>query len=173
MPKIFNISADIKKIAQDAIDDLIDQLGKDCELVYPPIPETCVNCELDPIGNKSSNHWTNGGPMPFPNGSICPMCNGEGLHFKEITRSIKLLIANSPSEWFVKMPAGLQVPAGTIQTKGYIKDLPDVLKTRKLIVQLSLEPMVRFTYELAGEPIDQGNIVQNRYWVAVWNRIGA
>ena len=173
MAKLFTLSADVKKIAQDAIDDLIDQLGKDCLLQYPPLPEQCNNCVYDPIGNKSSNHWTNGGPMPFPNNSICPLCNGAGLHFKEQTKAIKLLIANSPSEWFVKIPAGLQVPSGIIQTKGYITDLPDVLQSRKLIVQISLEPMVRFVYELYGEPIDQGNIVQNRYWVAIWNRIGA
>ena len=173
MAKLFTLSADVKKIAQDAIDDLIDQLGKDCLLLYPPLPEFCVNCELDPIGNKSSNHWTNGGPMPFPNGSICPMCNGSGYHFKESTKSIKLLIANSPSEWFVKIPAGIQMPAGTIQTKGYVTDLPDVLQCRKLIVQISLEPLVRYVYELKGEPIDQGNIVQGRYWVGLWNRVGA
>jgi len=52
-----------------------------------------------------------------------------------------------------------------------MSDLPDVLQARKMIVQISLEPMVRFTYELFGEPIDQGNIVQNRYWVALWNRV--
>lgn len=173
MAKLFTLSADVKKIAQDAIDDLIDQLGKDCLLMYPPLPEACVNCELDPIGNKSSNHWTNGGPIPFPNGSICPLCNGSGYHFKETSKSIKLLIGNSPSEWFVKLPAGLQVPAGTIQTKGYVSDLPDVLQCRKMVVQVSLEPMIRYTYELYGEPIDQGNIVQNRYWVALWNRVGA
>lgn len=173
MPKIFTISSDIKQIAQNAIDDLIDQLGKDCLLVYPPLPESCVNCIIDPIGNKSSNHWTNGGPMPFPNGSICPLCNGSGYHFEETTKPIKLLISNDPSQWFVKMPAGLQVPGGTIQTKGYVSDLPDVLQARKIIVQVSLEPMIRFTYELAGEPIDQGNIIQNRYWVAMWNRVGA
>lgn len=173
MANIFEVTNDIRKIAQFAIDDLIDQLGKDCLLAYPPFPELCNNCILDPIGNKSSNHWTNGGPMPFPNGAICPLCNGEGYHYKENTKSIKLLIANSPSQWFVKAPAGLQIPAGSIQTKGYMTDLPDVLQSRKLILQVSLEPMVRFTYELAGEPIDQGNIVQNRYWVAIWNRVGA
>ncbi len=173
MAKIFTLSNDIKQIAQNAIDDLIDQLGKDCLLSYPPFPELCNNCILDPIGNKSSNHWTNGGPIPFPNGGICPLCNGDGYHYKEVTKSIKLLISNSPSQWFVKMPAGIQVPAGSIQTKGYVTDLPDVLQSRRLILQVSLEPMVRFTYELAGEPIDQGNIIQNRYWVAVWNRVGA
>lgn len=173
MGKLFTLSDDVKKIAQDAIDDLIDQLGKDCLLVYPPLPSACVNCVIDPIGNKSSNHWTRGGPMPFPNGSICPLCDGRGYHFSEITTPIKLLISNSPSDWFVKIPANIHHPAGTIQTKGYIKDLANVLQSRKLIMQISLEPMIRYTYELGGEPIDQGNIVQNRYWVAVWHRIGA
>ena len=117
MAKIFTLSNDIKQIAQNAIDDLIDQLGKDCLLSYPPFPELCNNCILDPIGNKSSNHWTNGGPIPFPNGGICPLCNGDGYHYKEVTKSIKLLISNSPSQWFVKMPAGIQVPAGSIKRK--------------------------------------------------------
>ena len=94
MGKLFTLSDDVKKIAQDAIDDLIDQLGKDCLLVYPPLPSACVNCVIDPIGNKSSNHWTSGGPMPFPNGSICPLCDGRGYHFSEITIPIKLLISN-------------------------------------------------------------------------------
>ena len=173
MAKLFSLSTDVKTIAQNAIDDLIDQLGKDCLLQFPPIPEYCVNCIIDPIGNKSSNHWVNGGPIPFPNASICPMCDGRGYHYKELTRPIKLLISNSPSEWFVKLPVNIQSPAGTIQTKGYVADLPDVLQCRKMIVQISLEPIIRYTYELNGEPIDQGNIVQNRYWVGIWNRIGA
>lgn len=173
MGKLFTLSDDVKSIAQDAIDDLIDQLGKDCLLVYPHLPSPCANCVFDPIGNKSSNHWNAGGPIPFPNGSVCPLCDGNGLHFEEINKPIKLLISNSPSQFFVKMPANIIVPAGSIQTKGYIKDLPDVLQSRKLIMQVSLEPMIRYTYDLDGEPIDQGNIVQNRYWVALWNRVGA
>jgi hypothetical protein len=173
MAKLFSLSTDVKTIAQNAIDDLIDQLGKDCLLLFPPIPESCVNCIIDPIGNKSSNYWINGGPIPFPNASTCPMCDGRGYHFKQLNKPIKLLISNSPSQWFVKLPVNIQSPAGTIQTKGYVADLPDVLQCRKMIVQISLEPIIRYTYELDGEPIDQGNIVQNRYWVGIWNRIGA
>lgn len=173
MAKLFTLSADVKKIAQDAIDDLIDQLGKDCLLIYPPLPEPCNNCILDPIGNKSSNYWVSGGPIPFPNGGICPSCNGSGYHFTETTKAIKLLIANSPSEWFVKTPSNIQVPDGTIQTKGYVTDLPDVLQSRKLIVQVGLQPIIRYVYDLKGEPIDQGNIVQGRYWVGMWQRVGA
>lgn len=173
MAKLFSLSAEIKQIAKDAIDDLIDQLGKDCLLVYPSVPEKCVNCIADFVGNKSSNHWTSGGPIPFPNGSICPMCDGEGFHFKEITKPIKLLISNNPSQWFIKVPSNVVIPDGSIQTKGYVRDLPNVLQSRKMVMQISIEPIIRFTYNLSGEPIDQGNIVQNEYWVATWNRVGS
>ena len=44
MAKLFSLSTDVKTIAQNAIDDLIDQLGKDCLLQFPPIQEYCVNC---------------------------------------------------------------------------------------------------------------------------------
>jgi hypothetical protein len=173
MGKLFTLSDDVKKIAADAIDDLIDQLGKDCMLVYPHLPVPCINCIPDPIGNKSSNHWNAGGPIPFPNAAICPMCDGSGFHFEEQTKNIRLLISNTPAAFYANMPAGIVMPAGTIQTKGYIKDMSDVLQSRKLIVQTTLEPMIRYTYDLLSEPIDQGNIVQNRYWVALWNRVGA
>lgn len=173
MAKIFSLTDDIKQIAEFAIDDLIDQLGKTCRLIYPPIASPCVNCLFDPIGNKSSNTWTNGGPIPFENGSTCPMCDGSGLHFNSMTKDIKVLVANSPKDFFQKLPAHIQLPDGSIQTKGYMKDLPDVLQTRKMVFQLDIEGLIKYTYELLGEPIDQGNIVQGKYWVANWTRVGA
>lgn len=172
MAKIFTLSDDIKLIAEYAIDDLIDQLGKTCQLIYAPTPSPCPNCVFDPIGNKSSNTWINGGPIPFENGSDCPSCNGQGLHFTSLTKSVKLLIANSPKDFFQRLPANVQLPSGSIQTKGYMRDLPDVLQTRKMVVQLDIQGLIRYTYELAGEPIDQGNIVQGKYWVANWSRVG-
>jgi hypothetical protein len=173
MAKIFSLTDDIKQIAEFAIDDLIDQLGKTCKLVYAASPSPCPNCIFDPIGNKSSNTWISGGPIPFENGSTCPHCDGTGLHFTTVTKDIKVLVANSPKDFFQKMPANIQIPAGTIQTKGYMKDLPDVLQTRKMIFQLDVQGLVKYTYELSGEPIDQGNIVQGKYWVANWVRVGA
>ena len=35
-----------------------------------------------------------------------------------------------------------------------------------MIFQLDVQGLVKYTYELSGEPIDQGNIVQGKYWVA-------
>lgn len=173
MPPLFVIDQEIRDVAQQAITDLIDNLGKNCLLVYPPTWEPCVNCLYDQIGQKSSNYWRNGGPLPFSNGSVCPSCNGQGLHAKEMTRSIRVLVTTVSSKFLPGMPTRYQVPDGVISTKGKIIDLPDVLQTRKIIIQNDLSPMIRLTYELYGEPVDTNNIAQGKFWTATWTRVGA
>jgi hypothetical protein len=173
MPPLFTLDQEIRDVAQQAITDLIDNLGKNCLLVYPPIWEPCVNCLYDDIGQKSSNHWRGGGPLPFPNGSVCPSCNGQGLHARETIRTIKLLVSSVPGKFLGGMPLRYQIPDGVITTKGKMADLSDVLQTRKIIVQTELSLAVRMTYELYGEPVDTNNIAQGKFWVATWTRVGA
>lgn len=173
MAYLFSIDQEIRTVAEQAITDLIDQLGKPCLLVYPPTWEPCNNCLFDEIGNKSSNHWRTGGPLPFPNGSVCPGCNGQGLHAKELTKSITLLVNTVPAKFVQNMPLKYQVPDGVIQTKGKMADLADVLQTRKIIVQSDLQSALRLTYELYGEPVDTNNIAQGKFWTAFWTRVGA
>jgi hypothetical protein len=173
MAYLFSIDQEIRTVAEQAITDLIDQLGKTCLLVYPPTWEPCANCLYDEIGQKSSNHWRTGGPLPFPNGSVCPSCNGQGLHAREITKSIKLLVSTVPARFLQNMPTRYQVPDGVITTKGMMADLADVLQTRKIIVQSDLSNALRLTYEMYGEPVDTNNIAQGKFWTATWTRIGA
>lgn len=170
---LFDISEDIRQIAADAITDLIDQLGKDCDLIYPPIYVSCPNCIFDSIGNKSSNYWRDGGPLPFPDGSMCPYCNGVGQHAQEVTKTIKVLVNSVPKEFMKNLPLNLQVPDGMIMTKGKMEDLADVLQSRKMVVQTNLSNILKLTYELRGEPIDTNNIAQGRFWSAYWWRVGA
>jgi len=54
-----------------------------------------------------------------------------------------------------------------------MQDLPDILQTRKIIVQTEISPAVRLTYELYGEPVDTNNIAQGKFWNATWTRVGA
>jgi len=173
MARLFDISDEIRSVAADAISDLIDQLGKDCNLIYPPVFESCVNCIFDEIGNKSSNHWRNGGPIPFPNGSMCPYCNGAGQHATETFKNVKLLISAPPKEFLKSLPTTLQVPDGVISTKGFIDDLPDVLQCRKMVAQVNIQNIIKYTYELFGEPMDTNNIAQSKFWTAYWRRVGA
>lgn len=172
MGTVFTLTDDIKAVVTAGLDDLMTELGKNCTLVYPPKYAACVNCVFDPIGNKSSNRWVTGGPVPFPEGSICPFCGGNGKRADEVTVTIKMLVRAESSQFWVKAPAGFQVPTGSIQTKGFLTDVQKVLTAREMIVQPELQTIIRYRYTLVGEPLDVGNIIQGRYFVALWQRAG-
>lgn len=180
MAKIFTLSEDIKQIARDAIDDLIDQLGKNCRLYYPPRFVPCNNCLPETIGQLPSCRWIDGGPIYFPEGSVCPLCHGEGQRAEQLTEDVVMLLAMTPREFFLrgpseflkKVPANIEVADNIIQSKGYLRDLPKILRSREMVVQPELEAMIRWRYVLAGEPVDVGNIIQGRYFVANWRRVG-
>lgn len=169
MGKIFTITDDIRNIASKAIDDLIDQLGKRCRLVYPPTYTLCPNCIFDSIGNKSSNHYKHGGPVSFDSG-ICPMCNGVGREATFPTEIINLLCAWTPKEWFI-LPENLRIPDGDLQTKGYLADLPKIKRCVEMVMEVANEAYGHWRFKLAGDPIEPGNIVQGRYCVCLWKRI--
>jgi hypothetical protein len=169
--RIFELSDDIRQIAEDAISDLIDQLGKDCRLVYPPSMRNCDNCTPDTIGRKSTNRYRDGGPMPFSVGT-CPMCNGTSKVATENSEVIRLLCDWSPSQYTIAKPGNIRIPDGYVETKGYVKDLPKVKKCQEMILQTDIEPYCRYKYTLAGEPVDSGNIVQGKFFVCLWRRSG-
>lgn len=172
MGKLFTLTDDIKDTIRGAVDDLIDQLGKKCRLVYPPKFTACSNCVADAIGKKPGSRWRHGGPVPFPNGSVCPLCQGAGGHHaEEKTEEITLLCQWAPSEWLLgRGGVNVRIPTGTVRTKGYRKDLEKILMAQKIVLQTAMEPYVRYYYVLDGEPVDESNIVQGRYVVCNWRR---
>ena len=89
MAKIFTITDDIRQIAADAIDDLIDQLGKTCRLVYPPTFSSC-SCS-DTIGKKGPHVWGHGGYGPRGGNTGCSLCGGSGQIATEETEEVTLL----------------------------------------------------------------------------------
>jgi hypothetical protein len=170
--RVFTLSPGIIALAKNAISDLIDQLGKPCRLVYPPKMEPCVNCVFDSVGQKSSGRWVTGGPMPFPEGGKCPLCDEQGMLATEYTADIKMLIAWTPREFFLPPAPGVQIPAGTIQAKTYIEHLPKIQQAREMVVQPHLEKLARWRFVLDCEPADVGNIVQDSFVVSQWKRAG-
>ena len=89
MGQLFSLDPDTRLVIQAALDDLIDEFGKDCLLVYPPRMVACANC-LPGIGGQPSNRWKHGGPIPFAAGSACPLCGGNGRRAEEVTEEIHL-----------------------------------------------------------------------------------
>jgi hypothetical protein len=169
MANIFEITPAIREVARKAFDDLIDQLSKTCRLYYPPIMEPCSNCLPDPIGKKSANRWLDGGPAPFPLGSVCPMCGGEGYRANQLYDDVQLLVSENAKKFYFF--GKIEIPDGSIETKFYIHDLPKVVKCDYMLLDLPNSQSLRKTYRLVGEPAIPGNIIQGRYVIALWQRI--
>ena len=173
MAKIFEITSDIKKIAQDAIDDLIDQMGKNVRLIYTPKFEACsCNSATNP-GSKPSTYVRHGGPVPVSNMGICPLCNGTNKRQTEQSTIIKLLCT-----WEVKdftepfKGIAVQQPNSYLQSKFYLSDLPKILQAIEMVMQIDLEGYIQHRFRLKGKPIDSSNIFQNRYGLCLWEQIG-
>ena len=148
MGELFTLTPDILALAKTAFSDLITEMGKDCNLFLPnPIP--CENCIVDNMRGRGGIY--NGtGPKPFTNG-VCPMCGGTGLKQEFDIYPIRMSINKEIKSFFGKVP-NVRIPDGAIQCRGYIKDLPYVLKCDHMECQISTSPYMVETYKLFGTP---------------------
>jgi hypothetical protein len=169
---IFTLDSDTKSVIQDALDDLITEFGKDCRLVYPARMVACSNCVTSPIGGMPSNRWKTGGPLFFPAGSTCPLCNGNGRRAEEQSEVLHLLCAYD-SKGFAYPVSGvnLRVPSSKLRTKCMLVDAPKLLRCDHLIFDIAAEGVNRLKFKLASNPVDESNIIQRRYATAYWAEI--
>lgn len=172
MAQIINLTNEFYAPVQQLYDDIVNVFGRPCKLYYPPkLVENCPNCVLDPIGQKSSNKWLNGGPMPFPNGSICPFCHGVGGRAEETFITVQMVVHFNPAKFGETKVDALRLANGVIKTGGFIKDLPQVMKCSYLVPDATLEGYGHYKYRLGGEAISSNNIIQGRYFEVLWDRI--
>lgn len=161
----------IRELAEEGFDDILDQLGKPCKLVYPARAVECTNCIYDPIGKKSSNRWRTGGPMPFHAGS-CPSCNGEGKRFSENSETITMTI-NWNLGRFDESSANVRIPLGhIIDTRAYIDDYIKIIRSEEMLILGAVAGLRHFKWKLAGEPADPFQMTSGRYCIAKWKRVG-
>lgn len=163
------LTPDVLNVAKLAFDSLIYTLGKTCRLFITPKTLRCINCIYDPINKRSSNIYLTGGPYPFPEGSQCPLCGGKGIIVEEAYDDVILLIQEDVSK-FQKI-GSLNFPDGSIQTKGFITDLPKIQRCNYMLKHVDLSSILPQKYKLSGEPICPGNIVKSRYFVCLWERM--
>lgn len=171
MADLFTIGPDIRGLARDAVDTMINQLGKDCKLIFDPIQQQCPNCYFDDVNQKSSGVYNTTGPIPFTK-PPCPVCRGKGVITTDpISKVKRLLIDWQPKPWQF-LPTGVVVPQGLVQTKGFVTDLPDVLECKHIIIDYENAIYQNHRFVKWGEPIPTGNIVPNRYIICFWQREG-
>jgi hypothetical protein len=175
MGKIFSLGAGIKQVIQDAMDDLLANeqvggLGKTCLLVYPARYVPCPNCIIDPHSGRSTGRYRHGGPMPFQAGK-CPMCQGEARQAQEVSEEITLLCNWEPKKFLTPIKnLEVRAPYSVLETKGFLTDVPKILKTDHMVFQTPTSAYMRQKYKLASEPGDRSNIIQGRYFICQWER---
>jgi len=173
MGQIFSLDPKVTQTMEFALNDLILYLGKDCKIFYPPKITLCTNCVRDTIGNKSKNIYLHGGPMPFPQNTICPMCGGTGSSKEDAVFEIIHVIVHWNTKKYMNVKLdNVRLAQGTIKIKGHIADLPKIQRMDYFVPHVDIDAYGHYKFRLAAEPISQGNIVQGKFFTALLDRIG-
>lgn len=170
---LFTLDDETLATVENGIDTLIRQLGKQCKLIYEGEQSQCPNCNFDSTFNRSTNIYNGVGPKPFNRGR-CPVCHGTGyLPGGGITSEVvTFLIDWQPKPWQWEDPRNTEIryPAGLVQTKGFVVDLPKVLQAKYIIVDYLNAVFENNRFVRWNEPVLQGNIVKSKYFIAFWQR---
>lgn len=162
---------DLKNLFNQAINSMISAtngLSVTCTIHYPITKfENCNNCIRIPIGGKNSSRYQHGGPIPFPFGQTCPMCNGEGKRGVETTESIELLVVHDPKN-FIGPVANL--PSGMIQIISKKESFPKLEKCAFITVSDKFTGFKEFKYRKDQSPVPAG-LGDEYFTISNWVRI--
>jgi len=148
------ISTELKALHTNMISSLLynDALTLPCVLYYGVTKyEDCNNCVFDVIGNKSANKHQSGGPIPFPFGSICPMCNGQGKRGIESTENLNLMIIWDNKQ-FIDAGTVNDASDDLIQIITFDENLPKIVRAKEIIVMSDKVSLDRQRFERFSHP---------------------
>ena len=167
------IDSSFKSVFNNAISALLenDALTIACTLEYGITKyEDCVNCLYDPIGQKSSNRFQNGGPVPFPFGSLCPLCNGNGKKPVTSSENVNLAVIFEPRQ-FLEMSTPVNTADGYIQTLANKNMTPKLQRAKVILVATDVSGFFSHRYQRVSEPTPIG-LGNNEFVLCTWRRSG-
>jgi hypothetical protein len=166
------ISPAFKQTFNDAINSLLQQgaLSVPCMLKYGNSnPVFCNNCIFDSVLNKSSNIYNNTGPASFPNYSICPICNGDGMVLYDATEVLHLGVIFD-SKYFINWNSKtIDIPDGAVQTVCKIEFLPKIKNANSIIFDTNIADYAQYEYIRDGEPNPCG-LGGNSFITTTWKK---
>ena len=167
------IDSSFKSVFNNAISAILadDALTVSCTLEYGITKyEDCVNCLYDPIGQKSSNRFQDGGPAPFPFGSLCPLCNGNGKKPVTSSENVNLAVIFEPRQ-FLEMSTPVNTADGYIQTLANKIMTPKLQRAKEIIVATDISGFFSHRYQRVSEPTPIG-LGNNEFVLCTWRRSG-
>jgi len=167
----FTIPAEIYDLHEWMADGYLDgETGSDCTIIYPPKWTECDNCYIDLSTQRSSGKYKAGGPAPFTADTLCPRCNGEGRAQVPVTDNIRLRVYWDRASW-IDIGVKLANPAGAAMCIGYLVDLPKLERADKVLLNSSVDPVLRLECVREGEAKPYG-FRRNRYFIQYMRRTG-
>lgn len=166
MSNPFTIDSSIISLYQQGMNTIISQLGKDCVLIYPPKVTMCPNCIYDPNSKRSSNRYKTGGPIQFPNGAICPYCNGVGNISSPVEETVRMRIIYRPKDY---RNFGIQVqdPSSLVKATCGIDYLPKIQQAAYLRLDSEVNGFVQYICEKVSAPKPHG-MQHSKYVISYW-----
>lgn len=158
-----NIPQSVFDKYNEGIDYTIEAFGVTCQLVsinkvevVDPAP---VNNNI-PEKNSINAHRVRGGDYERQNKIIKEV---------EVLIPVKLKVYADPKTW-INVAGNIAVPDGTIQTVGYMSDLPKILQAKAMIVHDAIQGYKELRYQRMGEYTPTG-FKLDRYFSCFWKRV--
>ena len=140
-------------IYQNAIDSIIDQMGKNVTLYFKPTVTGSTASNTDGIrGESKLPSFKQGTPTVTQN-----------------TMVVKCLIKYNPKD-FNSFGVNANIPNGLMRLKTFLSYLPDLRRCEFVVPNSDVEDMIKTKYKLAREPIPIG-LQEDRYCVTFWERV--
>lgn len=167
---VISLPTAVREFIEASQTDMLDSsiFGKQCTLHLPPITSDCPNCIPDAVGLKSSNMYLNGGPQPFTNGQICPVCLGNYVIKTANDVTIYASIEFKFDNFLNVLKANVRYPHNSIQIKTYSTHINQLRNCLSLETLLNI-PNADYSYKLIGEPIIPSKFT-TKFCYSVWDR---
>lgn len=164
----FTVADGLLDDAEWSSDLFIDSIGSNCKVVYPAVDSECYNCKIDPITGRSADIYKTGGPIPFPNFTICPVCQSQGRLTSESTETIKLRVYWDSRHWI--QTESFVTGDGYGQIIGYMTDVVKLRRAKEILLYSDMRDVTEIRCRLAGEIVPYG-FRKNRYFLAFVKRL--
>lgn len=167
MPNPFSgiITPALKTTFNNMIDALLEEgaCTVPCTLVFGGQKfVACSNC--------AGGIYVPGGPIPFPNGKICPLCNNKPIQVEE-TEEVHLMVIFDSKKW--RTMAATTSPKTfneLAETMCHMTLYPKLKAAKHVILNNTNELYSRNVYKRMGEPEPCG-FGDMRYILTAWERV--
>lgn len=169
------INQNFKDIFNQAIDSLLEvgALSAPCKLYYnnefSDLSVFCDNCVYDPISQASAGIFNiTDGYATFPNGSVCPVCNGIGKIILDSNEILHLAVILDSKYWLNYGPKNVQIPDLAAQTLCRIEFMPKIVKATSMtmVETYDYSPIM---YSKVGTPVPMG-FGNHKYILTNWTK---